>query len=296
MQKENAKVLKTKFSPFTIVLLIVLAAYVLSMFTLIGWALITSFKSPNDFRTNAIGMPEKFVWNYTFVYTKFYVSVLTESGMEVVYMETMFVYSILYSFGCAFFQTLVPCITAYLCARFNYKFSKIVYTAVIVVMILPIVGSLPAELQMAKNTGLYDSIWGLWIMKANFLGMYFLVFYDGFKGLSMTYTEAAKIDGASNMHILLAIVLPLVKNIFFTVMLVNFIGFWNDYQVPLLYMPSYPTVAYGMYNMANTRENNLSSVPMRMTGAMLMFIPIFTLFLIFQKRLLGNLTVGGIKG
>lgn len=296
MQKENAKVLKTKFSPFTIVLLIVLAAYVLSMFTLIGWALITSFKSPNDFRTNAIGMPEKFVWNYTFVYTKFYVSVLTESGMEVVYMETMFVYSILYSLGCAFFQTLVPCITAYLCARFNYKFSKIVYTAVIVVMILPIVGSLPAELQMAKNTGLYDSIWGLWIMKANFLGMYFLVFYDGFKGLSMTYTEAAKIDGASNMHILLAIVLPLVKNIFFTVMLVNFIGFWNDYQVPLLYMPSYPTVAYGMYNMANTRENNLSSVPMRMTGAMLMFIPIFTLFLIFQKRLLGNLTVGSIKG
>lgn len=296
MQKENAKVLKTKFSPFTIVLLIVLAAYVLSMFTLIGWALITSFKSPNDFRTNAIGMPEKFVWNYTFVYTKFYVSVLTESGMEVVYMETMFVYSILYSLGCAFFQTLVPCITAYLCARFNYKFSKIVYTAVIVVMILPIVGSLPAELQMTKNTGLYDSIWGLWIMKANFLGMYFLVFYDGFKGLSMTYTEAAKIDGASNMHILLAIVLPLVKNIFFTVMLVNFIGFWNDYQVPLLYMPSYPTVAYGMYNMANTRENNLSSVPMRMTGAMLMFIPIFTLFLIFQKRLLGNLTVGGIKG
>ena len=296
MQKENAKVLKTKFSPFTIVLLIVLAVYVLSMFTLIGWALITSFKSPNDFRTNAIGMPEKFVWNYTFVYTKFYVSVLTESGMEVVYMETMFVYSILYSLGCAFFQTLVPCITAYLCARFNYKFSKIAYTAVIVVMILPIVGSLPAELQMAKNTGLYDSIWGLWIMKANFLGMYFLVFYDGFKGLSMTYTEAAKIDGASNMHILLAIVLPLVKNIFFTVMLVNFIGFWNDYQVPLLYMPSYPTVAYGMYNMANTRENNLSSVPMRMTGAMLMFIPIFTLFLIFQKRLLGNLTVGGIKG
>lgn len=296
MQKENAKVLKTKFSPFTIVLLIVLAVYVLSMFTLIGWALTTSFKSPNDFRTNAIGMPEKFVWNYTFVYTKFYVSVLTESGMEVVYMETMFVYSILYSLGCAFFQTLVPCITAYLCARFNYKFSKIVYTAVIVVMILPIVGSLPAELQMAKNTGLYDSIWGLWIMKANFLGMYFLVFYDGFKGLSMTYTEAAKIDGASNMHILLAIVLPLVKNIFFTVMLVNFIGFWNDYQVPLLYMPSYPTVAYGMYNMANTRENNLSSVPMRMTGAMLMFIPIFTLFLIFQKRLLGNLTVGGIKG
>ena len=128
------------------------------------------------------------------------------------------------------------------------------------------------------------------------IGYMMIIYIAGLQAVPEDMLEAAKIDGASNMHILLAIVLPLVKNIFFTVMLVNFIGFWNDYQVPLLYMPSYPTVAYGMYNMANTRENNLSSVPMRMTGAMLMFIPIFTLFLIFQKRLLGNLTVGGIKG
>lgn len=296
MKKQNQKVLKTGFSPFTIALLAVLVVYVLSMVVLIGWAFMTSFKSPNDFRTNAVGFPSSWEWNYSFVYNNFYVPLLTDEGLKAVFMESMFLYSILYSLGCAFFNTLVPCITAYLCARFDYKFSKVIYTTVIVVMILPIVGSLPAELQMAKNTGLYDSIWGLWVMKANFLGMYFLVFYDGFKGLSMTYTEAAKIDGASNMHILVSIVLPLVKNIFFTVMLVNFIGFWNDYQVPLLYMPSYPTVAYGMYIMANTRENNLSSVPMRMTGAMLMFIPIFTLFLIFQKRLLGNLTIGGIKG
>jgi len=52
-------------------------------------------------------------------------------------------------------------------------------------------------------------------------------------------------------------------------MLLGFIGFWNDYSVPLLYLPSYPTVALGMYKMATTTDNSLASVPMRMTGAML---------------------------
>ena len=133
-------------------------------------------------------------------------------------------------------------------------------------------------------------------MKANFLGMYFLVFYATFKGLPMAYTEAAKIDGANNMRILLRIVLPLAKNTFFTVMLINFIAFWNDYQTPLIYLPSYPTIALGMYHMASTTENGMSYVPMRMTGAVLMMIPIMVLFMLFHKRLLGNVTVGGIKG
>ena len=112
----------------------------------------------------------------------------------------------------------------------------------------------------------------------------------------MAYTEAAKIDGAGNLAVLLRIILPLVRNTFFTVMLINFIAFWNDYQTPLIYMPSYPTIALGMFYMASTTENGLSTVPMRMTGAMLMLIPILVLFLCFHKRLLGNLTVGGIKG
>ena len=122
------------------------------------------------------------------------------------------------------------------------------------------------------------------------------MFHGIFRTLPMAYTEAAKIDGAGNLSILVKIILPLVRNTFFTVMLINFIGFWNDYQTPLIYMPSYPTIALGMFYMASTTENGLSTVPMRMTGAMLMLIPILVLFLCFHKRLLGNLTVGGLKG
>jgi len=90
--------------------------------------------------------------------------------------------------------------------------------------------------------------------------------------------------------------MPLAKNTFFTVMLINFIMYWNDYQTPLIYLPSHPTIALGMYRMSYTAINELATIPMRMTAAVFMLIPTLVLFSCFHKRLLGNLTMGGIKG
>lgn len=294
--KMKSKEVRERLSPVTIFMLVVLILFTLSLFIPLLWALLTSFKNQSDFRINIIGLPKQWVWNFSYVLKKFTVPVQTETGEKMVGMGMMYVNSLLYSVGCAFFGTLIPCITAYMCARFPYKFSKIVHTTVIVVMIIPIVGALPSEIRMAMTLKLYDHVWGLWIMKANFLGLYFLVFYGLFKALPMAYTEAAKIDGAGNLGVLIRIVLPLVRNTFFTVMLINFITFWNDYQTPLIFMPSHPTVALGMFHMASTTISTLATIPMRMTGAMLLLVPILIVFLLTHKRLMGNLTMGGIKG
>jgi ABC transporter, permease protein len=296
MFKKYKSVREIRFSPGMAILLTVLILYSLTLILLLVWALITSFKSQEDFRLNILFLPKPWEWNYSFVLKVFAVPVPTDEGTLYVGMEWMFVYGFLYALGCAFAGTFIPCLTAYLCAKFPYKLSKIIYLTVIITMILPIVGSLPSEIQMAKRFGLYDQIWGLWIMKANFLGIYYLIFYNMFKGMPSAYSEAAKIDGAGNFSVLFRIILPLARNTFFTIMLINFIGFWNDYQTPLVYLPSWPTVAYGVFYMSSTNINSLSTVPMRMTSAMLMLIPILIVFLIFHKRLIGNLTMGGIKG
>ena len=267
------RTVKKHISPVAVILLVLLVLYALMLVGLLFWAFMTSFKSQQEFRLNVIGFPKTWVWNYTFVFQMYLYPVFTEAGTEYVGMGLMFLYSLLYAAGCAFTATLVPCITSYLCARFPYKFGKIVYLIVIVTMVIPIVGNQPSEIQVAQFFGLYDQIWGLWLMKANFLGMYFLVFFAIFRGIPKEY-----------------------RNTFLVVMLIRFIEFWNDYQTPLIYLKSYPTVALGMFNMANTRENGLSTVPMRMTGAMLMLLPILAIFLVFQKHLIGNITVGGIKG
>lgn len=296
MSSQNKR-LKEGMTPLTIAMLVFLGIYVISLIAPLLWAFLTSFKSYNDFRINIVGLPQKWEWNYSTVFKHFKVQIDTETGQVYVGMGLMYVYSVLYAVGCAFFNTLVPCTTSYCCARFSkWRFSKLMYTVVIVTMALPIVGNLPSEIRVAKALGLYDHIYGLWIMRANFLGMYFLVFYNNFKSMPVGYREAAKIDGAGNFGIFLNVEFPLVKNTFFTVMLINFIAFWNDYQGALIYLPSYPTISLGMYHIAYTADNEVSRVPMRMTGAMLMLIPILIVFLIFHKRLLSNLTIGGLKG
>lgn len=220
-------------------------------------------------------------------------------------MWKMYVYSILYAGGCAFVSTFVPCISAYACARYKYKFSRFMHTLVVVVMMIPIVGSAPSEIALAKSLGVFNEIWGLWIMKANFLGLYFLMFYDICKSLPASFSEAAKIDGANNYQIFFQIAMPLIKNTFFTVLLIRFIGFWNDYQTPMVFLPSYPTVAFGLNNLLSKAGNaqstldsgfELTAVPSKMAAVVLTATPVCILFAIFQNRLLGNLTMGGVKG
>lgn len=291
-KKVNKLEEKGKITPLAIVTCALLVFYVVAMVILLIWAFSTSFKDQTEFRLNPVYFPEKPVWNYTTVFNMYKVPI--EQGE--VGMAQMFVNSFLYAIGCAVTSAFTPFLAAYLCARYRYYFSKVIYAVVIVTMTLPIVGSLPSEILIARTLGFYDNIWGLWIMKANFLGMYFLVFHGLLTQLPAAYSEAAKLDGAGNMTILWRIMMPLSRNTIFTVMLINFIGFWNDYSIPLIYLPSYPTIAIGMEYMGRTNINSMSTVPMRMTAAMLMLIPILTLFLIFHRRLIGNLTVGGLKG
>lgn len=292
--KSNAT--RTRFTPITVVMCVILCLYVLSLLIPFIWAFFTSFKSDIEFEENAIGFPREWVWNYGWVFNEFHKIIFTETEIKSVGIWEMFGNSLLYSVGSAVLSAFVPCITAYLCARFKNKFSSLVYGIVIVTMILPIVGNQPSQVEVARSLHILDSVWALWLFNASFLGLYFLVFYNVFRALPKDFTEAAKIDGANNLQIFFKIILPLVRNLLFTIMLIKFVDFWNDYQAPLLLWQSKPTVSYGLYYMSTTSENGMNFAPKRMTASMIVFLPIIIIFLFFQKRLLGNLMVGGIKG
>ncbi len=292
--------IRTRFTPTTIILMSVLILYSVSLLLPILWGLSTSLKTDLDFYLNPFWLPDGWFWNwqwsnYSYAFMNFVVKVEAGAGFRIIYMEEMFLYTILYALGCAFFQSFVCCIVAYMVVKFDYFFSKVIYTVVIVAMILPIVGSLPSEIQMSRALGFFDTIWGMWIMKSHFLGMYFLVFHAMFRGIPKEFADAARVDGAGNFQVLFSIMMPLVRNTLFTVILLNFIGYWNDYQVPLIYLPSYPTIAYGLYLFNFSTINSLSTIPMKITGCMIMMLPILIVFLIFRNRLIGNISIGGLK-
>jgi ABC-type glycerol-3-phosphate transport system permease component len=167
---------------------------------------------------------------------------------------------------------------------------------VIITMILPIIGNLPSEIQVAKFLGFYDNVFGLAIMKGHFLGMNFLIYYAAFKGIPKDYAEAAEMDGASQWKVMTAIILPMVKSTISAIALLSFITYWNDYTTPMIYLPSRPTIAYGLYYFNQTTTNEANFVTVRIAASMLVSIPIFIVFLLFKDKLMGNFSVGGIKG
>lgn len=285
------------WSALLIILGVFLLLYVVSMLALFWWGFLTSFKDGmNDLnrfdKNRGFGFPK--VWkveNYVSVFKD--IEMAAQPGKTVGFFPILG-NSLLYAIGCAFFKTLVPCLTAYSCAKFNFKTSKIVYTIVLITMIVPIVGSLPSELKVAYALGFHNHIWGLWIMAANMQGLYFFVMYSAFKAMPMGYSEAAKIDGANNGQILVKIALPLIKNLFLTVLLINFVEYWNNYQSPKVYLPYYPTLGYTLFYYFNS--NKFDVVAKVIALAFIVASPVLVLFLIFQDRLMGNLTMGGLKG
>ena len=286
------------------IILTLLSLYVLSLFGLLLWGLMTSVKADEEYGTSIIKssmyqFPRSFVMHIGNVMESMKISASADSLItdEKVSFWEVTLYSVLFAGGCAFFKTLVTTLTAYTCARFNFKSSKIVYSIVIIVMMIPVVGNLPSELYMAHTFNLYNHIWGLWVMRSNFLGLYFLVMYNSFKGIPMAYSEAAKVDGANNWQIMIRLAFPMIKGTFLTIMLIYFVEFWNEYQVPLVYLPSFPTLGYTVYDsIFGSLRQEIRYAPSQFTLAFTVVLPILVLFLIFQDKLMGNVTVGGIKG
>lgn len=292
---------KKKLPIFAYVVLAILITYTVSLSLPMLWGIYTSLKDTMSFIEDPVWPSFEFSFeNYLQAFEQFFMQVEKEvDGLQMVktvYYEEMMMNSIIYAVGSSFIQTAIICVTAYATSRFNFKFDKVIYTIVIVTMILPIIGSLPSELRMAKAFGLYDSIYGMFLMKANFLGMYYLVFHAMFRALPKDFDEAAYMDGAGNFTIFFKINLPLVVGTFVTVMLIKFIDFWNDYTTPMVYMPNFPTVAYGLYGFVQESTTPAKSgTQIKLAACMLVFIPNFLIFIIFRNKLIGNISMGGLK-
>ncbi len=294
MRKNKIKHNQFGKSAFTVAGLVLLFLYTVSFLAPLFWALFTSFKTELDFMRNTFGFPSKFILdNYIYVFDNLAAPVPRVGN---IYIVEMFYNSICYTVLCTLTHTFTPFICAYAVAKFDFKFGKFIYGIVIVTLILPIIGNLASSIQVSKAVGFYDNLFGVAIMKGYFIGTNFLIYYASFKSLPNDFKEAAEIDGASQFQILTRVVTPLVKTTIGAVALLSFISYWNDYTTAMIYLPSRPTIAYGLYYFTHSSTNEASYVTVAIAACMLVTIPIFIVFLIFKNKLVGNMAVGGIKG
>ncbi len=287
---------KKKVSIFTISIFIVLSVYFISLLIPFIWATFSATNTPKEYMiyyTFHKQFPTTITFdNFSLALGKYVLK--TEKG-DFSFLG-MIGNSVIYSVGCAFFYTLTPCLVAYCAARFKFKFSKIIYAFVIITMSLPIVGAMPSEIRMLKAIGLYDTFFGMFVLRMNFLSIYFLIFYAQFQMIPMTYSEAAKVDGASNFRIMTMIILPQAIPTIVTVFLLSFITFWNDYQIPRYYLPNSPTVAEGLFEYTHNLPLELNAIPVQLAALIGLTVPIIVVFALLNKYLKLNVATGGIKG
>jgi multiple sugar transport system permease protein len=274
-----------------------ISLYVISLFIPIVWAVLTSLKGNEDFYYHKFALPEVWEWdNYSTAMTKMCIWVSTGKRMVPVYTYQMFFNSIIYTVGCTLASVFVHAFVAYGAARYDSFVGRLLHKIVLVTMVIPAIGTLPSEMQLVRALGFYNNMLGMFIMKGQWLGMDFLIFYAAFKGVSKDYSDAASLDGAGHFRIMVSVIFPLVFSTISTLALLSAIGFWNDHNTSLTYMPNIPTIAYGLFRYQFSTDNDITSIPMQLAGCMIVVIPIMIIFVIFRNKLIMNVNVGGLKG
>ena len=278
------------------VLLLVLCV---SLLIPLVWCLYASCKGTLDYALDAFSLPS--VWhfeNYAGVLEKLQITTATNRGVVVFSIWDLFLHSAVFSVSIPLVTTIFTAFMAYVIARYRNKFSKFLYNFGIVLMILPIVGSMPSAMSLKKALGVYDNLF-LWILTSPqgcFTGMNFLLLYQCFRGLPKAYSEAARIDGAGHYTVMFRIYLPMAIPLCTVIFVLGFLGNWNDYGTPMIWLPSYPNLAYGMYLFQYQASQFHATQPEILAGFVISMIPSVILYVSMQKLIVEKMQIGGLKG
>ncbi len=289
---------KGRMSILNIVLFIALITYALILISMFAWSLMQSLRDSWDYTQDG---PLKFDFNavtfkyYGMVFTDFTRDAVQLDGSTATFgIEGMFLNSIMYAVGASLAQVFMLVLLSYAVGRFNYKLNGIINSAILIAMILPVVGSLASEITVAKSLGIFNTMWGMWILKAHCISIYFFVLTETFRAIPKEFADSAGLDGANGVQIMVTIMLPMVKNVLGTIFLILFVQYWNDYQTPLVYLESQPTLIYGFF-MLKWVDGEFNFFPGQMAACVVVILPILIIFIVFQNRFMGNLSMGGLK-
>ena len=271
------------FSIASFILLIFGLTYIVAFL----WGVIAGFKTHDDLILNPFAFPE--TWhpeNYLDVF-----SLLEVNGVN---MLGMIFNSVWLVAGGATLSVFGATLMAYAVTKYDFFGKKFLVVVNIIIMTLPIIGALPSRYKLFSTFGFINSPTILLAYFGGF-GAFNLYMCAFFRGVSPTYSEAARIDGANDFVILFKIILPLAKGILTALLIMDAVTIWNDYSTALIYMPKLPTLATGIY-LFNTEMTYRVRMDILMAATIISAMPPLILYAIGHKSILNNVSLGGIKG
>ncbi len=190
--------------------------------------------------------------------------------------------SLLVTVSATVLVTLLAAMLAYYIVRHNNGISKLTFALMVASMIIPFQAIMIPLTLIFMHTGFS-------------MAMSVFMFHGFIKGnVPMALEEAAYIDGCTHSQTFFKIVLPLLKPIISTMVILNSLAFWNDFLLPSLVLTDKKllTLPLSTYSFYGTYSADYGTI---MAGLLLCVIPILVLYVALQKQIIGGVVAGAVK-
>lgn len=193
--------------------------------------------------------------------------------------------------------TLLAAMLAYYIVRHNNWIAKLTFALMVASMIIPFQAIMIPLVSIYGGTlNILNHRITLIFMHTGFsMAMSVFMFHGFIKGnVPMALEEAAYIDGCTHSQTFFKIVLPILKPIISTMVILNSLAFWNDFLLPSLVLTDKKllTLPLSTYSFYGTYSADYGTI---MAGLLLCVIPILILYVILQKQIIGGVVAGAVK-
>ncbi len=274
-KRYNGRMLATEIIMIVVSLLFLAPFYFL---------IVNSVKPFGEIMSDSASWPKVFQWdNYT-------------RAWELTRFPEAFVNSFIITVISVALVGLISCMGAYRMVRSNTLFNRIFFFTLIAAMVVPFQSIMMPLLRVVNELGVNNSKTGL-IMTYLGLGapMALFLFHGFIKSIPLEIEEAATVDGSTRIGVFFRIVLPMLKPMLMTVIVLNCLWVWNDYLLPSLIlqnpeMRTIPLATFAFFGQY-TKQWDLA-LPALVLG----ITPIIVFFLFLQRYIVEGIAAGSVKG
>jgi multiple sugar transport system permease protein len=180
-------------------------------------------------------------------------------------------------------------------ARFAFRGRAILFMVMLSTMMLPAQVTMIPVFVLFRVLNMVDSFWPL-ILPAWLASPFFVfMFRQFFAQVPEELVEAARVDGASNLRIYLQLMLPLSGPVIAIVAIYTFMGTWNDFMGPLIYLNSPENRTLALALNAFRGQYGISDAHLLMAASVVCLLPCVLLFFAAQKYFVESITATGLK-
>ena len=277
---------------------VVLIAVAISIIVPVVWVFMASIKENSEFYQNPWALPAGFYWQN-------FVDAWQKASMGSYMLNSVIVTALALAI-----LIIVALPAAYCLSRFRFKshnFLNISFMAGLFINVNYIV--VPIFLMLRDGDTWLRSIFGEGFLLNNIFVLavvyaatalpftiYLLSGY--FATLPHAYEEAAYIDGAGYSTTMVRIIFPMAQPSIVTIILFNFLSFWNEYIISLTLLSSANgprTLPVGLLNLMQAQQS-AAEYGIMYAGLVMVMLPTLILYICVQKKLIQGMTVGGLKG